>query len=1139
MADVQFILGRSGTGKTTWCIESVCAALAVGGNEPLILLVPEQATYQAERAILSHPNIAGFSRLRILSFNRLEFWLQSGAASRPEISHTGRQMVLHKLLLELSESLSLYRGPQQRAGLADKLSGLLTELQQSNCPPQQVRALAETLAAETGQELAAAKWADIARLFEQYAAFFKTPDYGFTNPDIRLKDAARRVASAGFLKNASIWVDGFSGFSVQERDLLIELLKVAKQTRLALCLDTNTIDLSNTDTEKLDRWSLFQATEQTYTDLLRIFTGCKLNVQPPVLLEKAHRFDNTPPLAAIEKDLFNINASTNKAACDHIQIAACSHVRAEAVWIAQTIRRLVKNESLRYRDIAVVVPDINAYGHYLDSAFTQYNLPYFLDRPRNMKNHPLSAFIGSALQAVSNGFALPDVLSFLKSDFGRIESHQLDMLENYCRAFDVQGGEWLQKKAWDFAPDEDKKYFDEKHLDTLRKQAVAPLVSLRDSLYAQKEITAAAFTQALWQLIRELNVQKTLTEWAAGDSSDQRYGHRQLFGKLVDLLDELCMIFADQTLGAESWSSILSDAMSTLTIKLIPPTLDQVLIGSIERSRHPDVKAIFLVGATQKQFPIPLSQENLLTEQDYQLAIDSEMELANPYQTQLAHRQYLTYIALTRPSQRLYISHPMLDEKGASIVPWSGIEQLQAMFADLEIVYPQGLTGDCQNIQTPQDLSQWLSANLGKDRLCDASTSQLAAGLLGRCEQSDAAALQSLGKHVRHALNYDNRATLEAPVTRQLFTLPLTSSVTRLGAFASCPFQYFARYTLKLDKRKLLKFEPMDIGTFYHAVLERMFYGMQAKGLDWATADSDVLAMLCDETIAAILKDDTHIANFIRRNAHHAYIIDAAAKTIKDFTAQLALLAQAGVFKQTDAELAFNPKENLQLTIKGGQTPFICFSGKIDRLDTADIDGKAAGVVFDFKRTPKSVNFAGMYHGLDVQLPVYLLAVSKIAANGKTIPVGAFFLPIETGVGSPGLSKLGQTSDGFRNKAKGLFNGQFADKLDMTSSGGWNSYYNFYQGKDGPYGNYRNSGALKPDDFDALLAYTEKRVTQLAAELTDGKIDITPYRLGKKSPCTYCDYRALCRFDWQINEYNILDACNKEEALEKMKETTE
>ncbi len=1134
MANIQFILGRSGTGKTHGCIESVCRALKSGGNEPLVLLVPEQATYQAERAILSHADIAGFSRLQILSFNRLQFRLQS-AATQTEISRTGRQMLLHKLLLELSDELTLYKGPQQRSGLASKLSGLLTELQQSNCLPAQISALAQTLAAETGREIAAAKWADIALLFDKYARYFQTPDCGFANPDVQLRNAAAKTANAEFLRGATVWVDGFSGFSVQERDLLIELLKVSKQGHIALCLDPAAIDLANTETEKLDPFSLFQATEQTYTNLLRIFNGCKFNCQPPVLLEKPRRFDHAKPLAYLEANAFSVSDATPAKAGESIEIAACSNARAEAVYIAQKIRQMVKDGGLRYRDIAVVAADMDAYGHYIESAFAQYGLPYFLDRPRNMKNHPLTALIGSALQAVAGGFTLADVLSFLKSDFGKINPPQLDRLENYARAFDLQGSEWTQKAVWDFAPDKEKKHYNEKQLDTLRRNVVKPLVNLRRNLYSKKDITAAQFTQALWKLLDEMDVRKTLTAWAAADTSDQQFGHRQLFGKLVDLLDELCKIFGAQTLAAEHWTSILTDAMSTLTIKLIPPTLDQVLVGAIERSRHPDVKAIFLLGATQKQFPVPLAQERLLTEQDYQLATNAEMELANPYQTQIVHRQYLAYIALTRPSQKLYLSYPLLDEKGSAIVPWSGLDRLTSLFTDLKPVHPQAVGADCRNIQTIQDFSQWLCANLGKDRMCADDTAQLAAGLLEQSGQSEADILKSAAASVRQALAYDNLAALEASVTQQLFSLPLYSSVTRLGTFAACPFQYFAKYTLRLDKRKTLTFEPMDIGTFYHAVLENMFNAMAKKGLNWADIDDTTRLSLCESTITAILETDTHIANFIRRNAHHRYIIDAAAQTITDFTAQLVELAKAGVFKQIAAELSFSPDEELQLTIKKGQTPLIQFSGKIDRLDTAEIDGHTAGVVFDFKRTARSADFTKMLYGLDVQLPVYLLAVAAMG-KGQTTPAGAFYLPIESGTPSPGLSKLGQAAGTFRTKAKGLFDGRFADAIDASGAEKWNPYYNFYRGKDGPFGNYKNSGALKPEDFNALLNHTKRCVIQLAADITDGSIVATPYRLGKKSPCSWCDYRSLCRFDWQINEYNIREAQNKEQALQKMKE---
>ncbi len=593
-------------------------------------------------------------------------------------------------------------------------------------------------------------------------------------------------------------------------------------------------------------------------------------------------------------------------------------------------------------------------------------------------------------------------------------------------------------------------------------------------------------------------------------------------------------VFGGRKMPTAVWSSIFSDALSTLTIKLIPPTLDQVLVGSIERSRHPDIKAIFLVGATQKQFPVPIPQEDLLGEEDYRLAESFELELNDPCRTQMVNRQYLTYIALTRAAQKLFISYPMLDEKGTPIVPWSGIEQLLAAFDDIELSYPQGLSDTPETIETESELAQWLCASMGKDRTTGRNE-EIAAGILERMRQRGNASLEEMSRHVNGALDYDNAAALDVELTGAIYSTPIRTSVTRLGTFAACPYQYFAKYVLRLEKRKLLRFEPMDIGTFYHAVLENLFGALHEQNKDWADVPEEELLALCDATIGKFLKTDVHIANFIRRNAHHKYIIDAAGQTLKDFIPTLAQLSAAGVFKQTEAELEFGPSKEVELTIKRGQTPLISFAGKIDRLDVAEIDGKPAGVVFDFKRTPRTANFAKMLYGLDLQLPVYLLAIQQKRGLTPLIPVGAFYLPIEGGIESKSLSQLGQESVKL-NKAKGLFDGRFAESLDTTAGGGWNRYYNFFISKDGPYGHYGKSGALKPEDFTALLNYTVECVCKLAGHLSGGTINITPYRLGKASPCSWCDYRPLCRFDWQVNEYNILESCGKEQALEKMKE---
>jgi len=279
MASVQFILGKSGTGKSRRCIDAVCQALTDGSNDPLILLVPEQATYQLERAILSHPNISGFSRLHVLSFNRLGFWLQSSRSSAVEVSRTGKQMILHKLLLEHAEQLHLYKSGVDRMGLAEKLSGLLDELQHSGCSAKQVASLAQGLAHKPDQILAARKWSDIATIFTAYEAYFAGGK--FSNPDTELTDITACVSRADFLKGARLWVDGFSGFSIQERNLLIELLKVSKESSIALCLDPASMDLSNADENALDPCSLFASTEQTYCELLRRL-DCDINYLNPM-----------------------------------------------------------------------------------------------------------------------------------------------------------------------------------------------------------------------------------------------------------------------------------------------------------------------------------------------------------------------------------------------------------------------------------------------------------------------------------------------------------------------------------------------------------------------------------------------------------------------------------------------------------------------------------------------------------------------------------------------------------------------------------------------------------------------------------------------------------------------------------------
>ena len=197
-------------------------------------------------------------------------------------------------------------------------------------------------------------------------------------------------------------------------------------------------------------------------------------------------------------------------------------------------------------------------------------------------------------------------------------------------------------------------------------------------------------------------------------------------------------------------------------------------------------------------------------------------------------------------------------------------------------------------------------------------------------------------------------------------------------------------------------------------------------------------------------------------------------------------------------------------------------------------DGEKITVVFDYKRSNTSFSWSKFYYGLDIQLPIYMLAVRNTAGAGKINAAGAFFMPVEVNPKNATFAELPNKSESFDYKARGIFNGKYFKHMDKTIESGWSKYFTFcVTSKDRQYGNYSKSAALKPDDFEKVLKFTEHTIIQTAQDILGGKIDVAPYRLNQKSPCSFCEYGSVCRFDWQINEYNVLESMNKLQVLEK------
>lgn len=1146
---VQFILGRSGSGKTGYCLKAIVEALlSPADKRSLIFLVPEQATYQAERAILSDKRIAGYNRLHVLSFDRLQFLLLGKNTARPQLSRIGQQMIVHRILRTNKNKLELFGPSANWPGLARHIANTIAELHQYAKTPDDIDQLLNDLRKDQHNSLSILKFADIGLVLKEYLNFIGGK---FLDPDIQLTRARQAVPQAALVKDARLWVDGFAGFTVSELSILAELLKVAADAQIALCLDPSEIDLAHPDAAMLDETSMFYPTQLSYAALVEIIKKQKLSLAKPIILKDTRRFSSCPQLAYMERYIFTTKPAKIPSA-NNIRIISSPNERAEVQYVARQIIELVKEKNYRYRDIAVIASDIERYEHYVRAYFSDYGLPFFIDKRKPLNQHPVVQLICSALKAVTGGFSNDDIFAYLKTDLVPLNRLEIDLLENYCLAFGINAGDWQNDKEWRFAgprmllsgAGEDSEDSDEQQINQIRIKAIGPLLELKNRFYQgdnlPKEISPEDFIRVIFDFLDALDVRQTVGGWIEEAAQQKDYTavdeHRQFYDSLVNVFDELVEVFAGQAMSAEDYFAIINSAFSQLALAFIPPTLDQVLVGSIERSRHPDLKAVFLIGATQRQFPTPVVFDSILTDDDRRAADSPDFRLAPTTNQKLAERQYLAYIAFTRPSELLYITYPAVDQDGSAIPRSQFIDELESLFEDLKEESIADHQIDIERISNRAELVDFLCSRLGRDSPTPTRSddNQFVDLFSDICSEEG---FKHLGSTVLSALNYENLAQLDKSVVEELFGKRIKGSATRLSDFAKCPYKHFAGHILELEERKEFKFEPLDVGIFYHNVLDAWLKAINDCNKDFAKISDEELLRILREKIAQLVQTHPFVSNFARRSAHNTFIINSASEVLEDCVLAIAQMVRAGSFRPVMSEIGFGQVEDTrdrlgkyELMLSGNRV--LSLDGKIDRLDIADIAGRKLAIIFDYKRRGESFGWTDLYYGLDMQLPIYILAVRNAGSLKIKDAIGAFYMSVEAKIEQVSLDKLPNKAEKFTRKANGIFNGDFFQQLDNKTT---NKFYNFFVTKEGnQYGRDNISGALRPDSFEKILSITERKIIKLVEEIISGKIDVRPYRINNESPCSYCKFRAVCRFDWQINDYNSLVSLGKNEVLEKI-----
>lgn len=1158
---VRFVLGPAGSGKTYRCLVEIRDALrAAPEGLPLVVLAPKQATFQLERQLLADPTLPGYTRLQILSFERLaRLILEESAPVQPKLlDEEGRVMVLRALLAQAQPHLKIFRATVRWPGFARQLSLLLRELQRFQHSPEKLFSLAAKI---TSPPQLGDKLHDLALLLRAYLAWLKHHQLQDADGLLDLATAALRESAPpdhrpSPLRLAGLWLDGFAEMTPQELDFLAGVIPFCERATLAFCLEGQ----SREELSWLSTWSAIRQTFHNCYQRLRSLPDCEVLCEVLERRPDQGRFANNPVLQHLEKhwaaprpwhgpssalstsaqshspesgdalrrvqeadpqvsptvsEIAPSNAS-NESLPATLRIVICPNPEAEAILAAREILGHVRAGG-RYRDCAVLLRTLEGHHDVLRRVFRQYEIPFFLDRRESVAHHPLAELIRYGLRTVALNWESDAWFGALKTGLTGADETEIDMLENEALARGWNGDTWKRPLSIPGSAEL------EKRLERLRQKIVPPFQHLAERL--TPEPNGALLAAALREFWTELKVEQQLTEWSAGsrlptiadsqlpiDAEPSAIGdrpsaipprpsavHETVWEQMESWLDNLALAFPTEPMPPPDWLPILEAGLAGLTVGVIPPALDQVLIGTIDRSRNPELKLSLVLGLNESLFPAAPTITSLLTEDDRQHLEAQGVVLGPNKRAQLGHERYYGYIACTRASQRLVLTCANFDARNRKLNPSLFLDHLQALFPQLPL----------ETWQPPDRLN---SAQHALELVPYALKLQRAGYTMATTELLALPQLRSALAKARTVADATADRSLPASLAEALYGRELATSVSGLEHFAACPFKFLVSHGLAAEERKRFELDARERGSFQHEVLSAFHQELAGAGLRWrdlSPAQARERIRRIGRGLLPVYQDGLLWADEARRFTGEVLLesLETLMEVLVGWMAEYSFdpaRVEVG-FGLADASL---PAWRLDL----GEGRALALRGRIDRIDLCrdETTGATLAVVLDYKSSGQKPDRLKLHHGLQLQLPAYLATLENLAEARAELgaqelrPAGVFYINLRGEFRSAqSRAEILEDATALRRgyQHTGRYDRAYREKLDRLAIG--------EQFK-------LSDRSLDPMDsaaFRNLLERTVENLRRFGAEIFAGKIAPEPYRIGRETACERCDYAQICRFD--------------------------
>ena len=1099
---LQFVLGRAGSGKTEY-LRRLLADRSLSGFGGTVMIVPEQYTFETEKAMLRLAGPVRGNAIPVYSFTRLAeavFRKEGGAVGR-RLSDGGRRILMASAIEACQDRLEVYAAAAKSGRVTDVMLTAVNEMKMCGISPEELGHTARDL----GGSGLGKKLSELSLLYHTYDALVAASYLDSRDDLTRLSQA---LETSSFFEGCTVAVDSFEGFTAQEVAVLTQIMRRADQVIVSLCTD----GLDHTGT------GLFALVDRTLHRLSAAAAENGVSVQPPVMLTGAPRFQNEN-LKLVEAQLFCAGETMTSPDHEGITVFEARDPYEEAEFVAATIRRLVTQEGWRYRDFSIICRSPERYYGCLDAALKKRDIPCFVSQPARVDGEPVTRFVLGAFEAVLGGYPTEALLEMLKTGVSGFTAEEISSLENYAYLWKIGGTGWRQEFVRhpqgfgrEFAPEDTQELA---RLNQLRQRLIGPLERFAART---KDATGSGISQAAYMMLMAYGMEENLPAYclALEEAGEDALAKKQLrvWDLLMEILDQMRAILGDRPLPRERYYQLLKEVIAGEDVSEIPQTVDQVIFGTAEQVRQSSPRAAFLIGAAQGEFPLAPKSSGVFSDAERRELIARELPLGDPLEQRAIEERYLAYSVACAPSQRLYVSWPRTAD-GEDKEPSELVTALLGIFPTLRPLR------DLPDVYFANSTEAAFSRMAARFNQTDS-----ASGALRQLFEGDPA-YRGRVEALERAAGRGEEQLEDSALAQELFGKRPFLSPTQVEVYHQCPFQYFCRYGLNARERRPAEVDVLQYGTLMHFLFERIFREPAQVRAGWTEEE-------LEERVSGLIQEyaQENMGGLGLLSGREKYrlsrLCQSACKLIRHVEEELA--QSQFVPQHLEWGLGYG-KDALPLEIPTAKGK-VTVGGTIDRVDLyVDPQGKRFVRIIDYKTGRKTFRLADALYGLNMQMLVYLAALVE---NGQEFPAGILYMPaaepsvsVDRGTGE---DKIKAEADK-QLKMSGLV---LSDQeiIQAMEAGAKGRFIPASLNKDGSLGRF--SSALDGDQLKTVLAYSKRLIATMGEELLSGRVEAAPNRKNK-IPCRWCAYSPVCGKEFDEKDVEQ-DKTTSQEALLQMEE---